>query len=291
MTMKAAVFWIITSIALLVSANATYELLTTISPNYIALAAAVVIDAAAIWLGWHATDLAKKGAYNRSVTISTWFVICISLSINFFHGYVDAGWAGAILGIAFPLIAAILYEHYIKDTIYDVRFARGEILPRKPVWLKSKDYGNTEEDKQLEQDYVSLTRDRARYEMRLLRDSFSPVVLSQDTEIDLPLEGEIVSPAIKTTQDTDRTATGQDETETGLAGQVDHVFAAQMLRDINETMTIKEIIEVLVGQGVQDYKQLQDKVSEVKGQPVKIETIRKTASRVIKTNETGSETS
>lgn len=271
-------FWIITGIALLVSGNATYEVLTSTVgiQTYIALAAAVVIDAAAIWLGHHTTVLARLGDNTRNAQLATWVVILISFAVNFFHGYTAGGYAGGFVGIIFPFLAAILYDFYIRHTIREELRLRGRILPETPVVLKSRKYGDKARHTALQRDYVSLTYEIAETKMGQLRDSLrqprdneTEQRDSRDTEIDFSL--------------TDETA----ETTAGLATQVDQVFAAQMLRDINETMTIKQIIETLVGQGIKDYDQLETAVNEVRDKPVSRETIRKTASRVIR--DTGKE--
>lgn len=278
------VFWIITGIALLVSGNATYEVLTTTVgiETYIALAAAIVIDAAAIWMGNHTTILARLGDSTKAAKQATWVIIAISLAVNFFHGYVSGGWAGAFVGIIFPFLAALLYEFYIRHTIREVLKERDEILPKKPVVSRSWKYRDKARHEALERDYVSLTYAIAETKMRQLRDAVRQPGTRRDTEIDLPLAIETA----ETNPVPHETKLQDNETTDETASLVNGVFAAQMLRDINETMTIKQIIEVLVGQGIKDYDALQDAVNEVRDKPVSRETIRKTASRVLRDSET-----
>lgn len=268
-------FWLIVGTAMLVSGNATYELLTTHVGiiSVLALAAAVVIDAAAIWLGHHATTLAKLGDSTADVQMATWLIIAMSLAVNFTHGYLAGGWIGGFVGTIFPFLAALLFHFYISHTIRETLRSRGRILPEPPVFLKSRKFGNKARQNQIQRDYVNLTYDMAEDRMRQLRDK-----LGADETSPVPQ------------RDSETTQTRQIETaETSneTASLVDHVFAAQMLRDINETMTIKQIIETLVGQGIKDYDELETAVVAAKGQPVSRGTIRKTASRVIRDSETG----
>src|ERR1041385_6983544 len=81
-------FWTIVLAALAVSGNAFYEVLTgTVGfEKWVAILGAVVVDAAAIWLGHHTTVLAKLEDDTTNAKYATWFIILLSLSVNFYHG-------------------------------------------------------------------------------------------------------------------------------------------------------------------------------------------------------------
>jgi len=277
-------FWVIVGYGLLVSGNAVFEVLTSSVGvvTWIALGAAVVIDAAGIWLGHHTTVLAKLGDNTKAAQLATWFIILISLAVNFYHGYVEGGYAGGLVGIIFPFVAALLFEFYIKHTIRETRRARGEILPRKPVFIKSRKYGDKSRVEKIQRDFVSLSYETAEARIQELRHSLNPVAIQQDTEIDLPLQDETAQQHSETEPVSDET---NNETSS-LANEIDGVFAAQMLRDINETMTIKEIIEVLVSQGIRDYDTAETALKQVKGN-VSRGTVRTTMRRVLQDSDTG----
>lgn len=279
---KNLALFIIIAVAMVISGYAAFEVLTThVGVHaYLALSAAIVIDAAALWLGHHAVVLAKLGDSTTKVQLATWFMISISLGVNFLHGYLAGGWIGGFVGIIYPLIAAMLFHFFIAHTIRETLRARGRILPEKPVYLKSRKYGDKARQKQIERDYVSLTYAMAQDNLRQLRDSINPERDTVETSETAPVSHET------TKRDSETELVSQRDTDE-TASLVNGVFAAQMLRDINETMTIKQIIEVLVSQGIKDYDALETAVTEVKGQAVSRGTIRKTASRVIRDNETG----
>lgn len=276
---------LITTLA--VSGYATYELLTTQvhSPKELALAAAVSIDLAAIWLGLHSADLAKRGASTKWITLQVWFVIAISIAMNFYHGWVVSGWAGGFVGAIFPILSAILYENLIGDLVHEVKVANGEVLPRKPGYVKSRKYGDKTKTEKIERGFVSLTEDLALAKIETMQDKKpdnSPV--AQTTEDKVVRQDQTKALPVQTTEDnspdngqTHKTESGQQDTES----LVNSVFAAQMLRDLNETMTIRQILEVLMEQGIEDYNELQDKVSEVKQKPVLMDTVRRTTKRIL----------
>jgi hypothetical protein len=271
-------FFPILLITLAVSGYATYEVLTDTVGIYsvIALGAAIVIDSAAIWLGLHATILAKLGDSTKSVQLATWFVIAISVAVNFYHGFVEGSFAGGLTGIIFPVLAAILFHFYIKHTIREALRVRGRILPEKPIYLNSKKYGDKARQEAIERDYVRLTYETAETNLSRQRDKLNP---RETAPVPTETHNETTETELVPQRDTDETAS--------LADQIDRDFAAQALRDINRTMTIKEIVEVLVSQGIEDYGTIETKVNEVRDKPVSRETIRKTVSRVKRDSETG----
>ena len=274
--------FVIVAVAMVISGYAAFEVLTThVGINsYLALAAAIVIDAAALWLGHHAVVLAKLGDNTNKVQAATWFLICISLGVNFLHGFLAGGWIGGSVGIIYPLVAAVLFHFFIAHTIRETLRARGRILPERPVYLKSRKYADKARQEQIERDYVALTYETAETNLRLKRDKLKPVQDSGTKLVPIHATGCKTARQAETTPVPPETA---DET----ASLVNGVFAAQMLRDINETMTIKQIIEVLVSQGIKDYDELETAVTEAKGKPVSRATIRKTANRVLQDSETG----
>lgn len=171
------IFWFILAITLMVSGNATYEVLTgTVGINtWIALAAALAIDGAAIWMGHHATILAKLGDSTTAVHLATWFIIAMSLSVNFYHGYASGGLAGGLVGTIFPILSAMLFEFFIRKTIRETLKDMGLVMPAKPRWIKSRKYGDKTADAQLEHHYVALTRYKAATYLSRLRDIETPV--------------------------------------------------------------------------------------------------------------------
>jgi hypothetical protein len=278
--MKAAVFWIITATALVVSGNATYEVLTgTVGiQTYIALAAAVVIDAAAIWMGWHTTTLAKLGDSTRAAQLATWFIISISLVVNFYHGYVEGSWAGGLVGLIFPLLAALLYDFYIRHTIREELRSRGLILPEKPNFIKSRKYGDKSREEKINRDYVSLTYDLAEDNLAAKRYNL------KTEEIHVSQALELVSPAQITSDTTEET----DDTD--LSSQVEAVFADVTDEDnlvslpdyLSPGMNTSQICRLLVSHGVRDIDTAERYINIINEDTVSRATVRQTLLREIK---------
>lgn len=275
--MKAFGFWIIAGIALLVSGNATYEVLTSTVgiQTYIALAAAIVIDAAAIWMGHHTTTLAKLGDSTRTAQLATWVIICISIAVNYFHGFVEGGLVGGLVGIIFPLLAALLYDFFIRHTIREELRSRGRILPEKPIFIKSRKHGDKSRVAAIEKAYVSLTYDMAEDNINRLRDSI-------DTS-KLP-----VSPA-KTISDTSH-ETEKTQQSPDVSHQVDDVFADVTDEDklvslpdyLSPGMNTAQICRLLVEHNVRDIDTAERYINIINEDTVSRATVRQSLLRAIK---------
>lgn len=279
-------------VTLLVSGNATYEVLTyTVGiSSAIALGAAIVIDAAAIWLGLHATILAKLGDKTTLVQAATWLVTAISIAVNFYHGWVAGALAGGLVGIIFPVLAAILFKFFIKHTIREALRSRGRILPEKPIYLKSGKYGDKARQQQIERDYASLTYALAEDNLRQQRDSIrtsktKPEAVRQDkleqSSEQQDNETEQQDIVLEQNRTPGQSSEQQDRTaEQQLEHQVNKAFAEQALQDISETMTLREAIEVLLELGIEDNKQIKEKLAE-QNRTHSLDAIRTTKRRVL----------
>lgn len=158
---KAFFFWIILLMAVAMSGYATYEVLTELvgTNHWIALGAAIAVDAAVIWLGTHSVELAKLGDDITKIRWITWGVILASLGINFLHGYDSGSWTGGAVAMIYPLLAAILYEFFIEHKNREALKERGRVLPEKPVFPMSLERRYKRE---LKQEWKYLARDKAR---------------------------------------------------------------------------------------------------------------------------------
>jgi hypothetical protein len=285
-TMKRLMHWMffpILLITLAVSGYATYEVLAqTVGINtYIALGAAAVIDLAAIWLGLHATILAKLGDSTKLVQWATRFVIAISIAVNFYHGYQAGGYTGGLVGIIFPVLAALLFHFYISHTIRETLREQGLIIPRKPVYLKSRRYGDKTRQNAIQRDYVALTYDMAEDNLRQQRDKLKtgatkPLHVSQPVAVSETKPLQVVAP--------------ERDSVTTVARQIDEIVAdietpetLVALPDyLSPGMNTSQICRLLVEHDIRDIDVAHEYVNALNEDSVSRNTVRQGMLRATK---------
>jgi hypothetical protein len=160
------------TITLLAGAFGAYEILTSyagFSPEW-AWGAAIVIDLTGLWLAFFTTILAKTGAAVTSIKRSTYFVICVSVLLNAFHGWtvgsqlgtgtvsLIAGGVGALVSAMFPIFSAMIFHYNLTLITFEYDKEAGHILPRKPTLPKGK-YRNKAREKEIMTKHANLQYD------------------------------------------------------------------------------------------------------------------------------------
>jgi hypothetical protein len=292
-TMKALknlALFVIIAVAMVISGYAAFEVLTQhvgISA-YLALAAAIVIDAAALWLGHHAVVLAKLGDSTTKVQLATWFMIAISLGVNFLHGYLAGGWIGGCVGIIYPLIAALLFHFFIAHTIRETLRSRGRILPEKPLVSGSRKYRDKARHVALQKDYVALTYDMAEDNLRQQRDKLKtdetkPLHVSQaiDTSETAQRYNETSNETAETTSDTSETDVAR-QIETVLDGIETPEDLVSLPDYLSPGMNTPMICRLLVDNDVRDIDTAVRYVNILNEDSVSRATVRQNMSRATK---------
>lgn len=142
--------------AILVSGQHTYEVLVGMSGTtwWIALGAAVVIDAAIVYLGTQTAYMATLGDDISTIQLATWLLIVVSVGVNFLHGYTTGGLVGGFVAMIYPVVAAMIYHFFIADKIRNSLRARGRTLPEKPLYARSL---NKATRRELDKQWADLT--------------------------------------------------------------------------------------------------------------------------------------
>lgn len=142
--------------AIVISGQHTYEVLvgTTGTTWWIALGAAVVIDAAIVYLGTQTAYMATQGDDITQIQVATWFLILVSVGVNFLHGYMSGGFVGGPVAMIYPVVAALIYHFFIADKIRNSLRERGRILPEKPLYARSL---NKATRRELDKQWADLT--------------------------------------------------------------------------------------------------------------------------------------
>lgn len=283
-------FWTVVSLALLASANATYDLLANYVGLYplIALAAAVSIDIAATWMGHHTTVLARLGDNTRTADIATWSIILISFAVNFTHGFTEGGSVGGFVGSIFPILAAMLYHFYSRHTIRETQKAKGRILPEPPVYKKWGKYQDKARQEAIERDYINLTYETAEAKLSQMRRMLVPRetrVISETGQVMRQVDTRVPRQIETTRQDNETRQ--RDKAETRQISETRQ--EDKTVRQDNATTrdnagqkpaTITEIVRQALADGPKSLNEIDEIVRKVRPD-LKRATLRKTYDRQV----------
>lgn len=293
-------FSLIMLLAVFVSGQHTYEVLINYTGTvwWLALAAAVAIDAAVVYLGSQTAYMAKIGDSITVIQWATWLLIGISVAINFFHGYMNGGLVGGSVAMVYPVLAALIYHFFIADKIRESLRERGRILPEKPLYAKSLDKATA---RKLDERWATLTGLQAADNLdyieattvgtwRQLPTSNGYKATQMDTAQATSLQLEPTTAYSMDTQATTERLQGYKVMDTSLQEATDVVSQLETIVDsvdfdvevptyLNNKMDTAEMCRLLVANGIVDNPTAYKIINKLKGDEVLKKTVQTTMKR------------